>query len=245
MRTGHLAWLTRVPDYFLEKALVQNMEDIALPKNFFQNKKNSRLFLIGNTSGWLHFLVKKSPLAGYAGQRVSGLIFKNQANINNILRRLPLHYRSLANPCIFLKNSAHALNMTLRHVRAHVFDCFVFKRQFKQGWAILKYNLFIYLGVGMFIKSTEFNLSIEDLQIGDYEIKHSLVLTDVNGYQRTIIGTRIIKWDERGKAEVVDRIFKGRYKVLVPDGWQCEGGQLADNSCLVSAPATITFRGKL
>ena len=133
MRTGHLAWLTRVPDAFLDTALSQDTGQLIFPSEFFSQHKSNNLLLIGNSKTWIHFLPKKSSIAGHVGTRASGLILAMDENINNISCDLYLHYRIRGNPYAFLRASRQAISVTVRHVILHSWDCLFYKRRISQA----------------------------------------------------------------------------------------------------------------
>jgi len=220
MRTGHLAWLTRVSDDFLDDILNYNYpKDLILPTSFFNYHKGDPFTIIGSEKYWLHFVVKKTPLSGYSGGRATGLIISPDKSINSCANLLFLQYEVSGNPIKFLRKSNLIIYKTFRHVLLHGGDWFFYKRNFSQGWRILKNQFFDYIIVGMFKRRTEFNCKLQKVVYETNKIHHLLDVADLNGNQNMRFGSRTISWSE-SKIEVRDvLIYKGRYKVNVPKNW--------------------------
>jgi hypothetical protein len=245
MRTGHLAWLARVPESFLVAVLNENTSQPSLPAEFFAQNRSSNLLLIGNSKCWTHFVPRKPPMAGYAGPRASGLLLANNVNINDISCNLYLHYRVRGNPYGFLRAARQAISATVRHVLLHAWDCLFHKRRISLAWFIIKENLLNYLWTGMWVLSTEFCCKIENLEIKNGEIAHSLVLTDLQGGQKLYLGRRRIVWNG-AEVEVRDMLkLKGRFRVKVPPGWLCNGTNQRGKYIKIVGPGEVVFTGKL
>ena len=182
MRTGHVAWLTKISNNFLEKIDYRNVKLLIAPNWFFdQNNIKNRLLIIGSKSNWHHFVVKKSKLNGFNGQDHIGLI------------GLPI-YKKLANP--FKSGiSTKLLKTNLVFIFLHCKDILFNKRDpLKSLKFFYKYFLkFAYQF--FFIKSSNFLLEVENIQLSDNNLKHDLLVSDASGKRKIKIGERFIKWN--------------------------------------------------
>ena len=242
MRTGHMAWLTRVPDSFLE--LIFESKSIDTP--FFDTQwHGDELILIGDKKGWVHFLPIKTPLIGYQGQRASGLLLGKPGNINNLFNILPLHYRMQCISIRRLRYISMALIKSFRHAIYHARRSLWPKRKPWQAWLIIKDEIFSYLWVAGMKLSTEFCTKITNLHIEEGKISHDLVLSNVLGKEERRIGTRVIIW-YGSDIQVIDTLVSGRMlKTTIPNGWHCNNSAIqTDNVSITHTPVTLTYYGK-
>lgn len=219
MRTGHIAWLTRLPDEFLEKISNSEVRPLATPYNFSEAEIGDRLILIGNQQSRLHFVTKKGPLVGYAGERSSGLVISIEGNVNNLRRPYLFHYRGRGNPLIFLKKNWSGLGATFQYAFFHAWDCLYYKKAFPLALAFVKDSWLGYLWTGLFTRSTEFATEISGLKLGRNYLSHDLLISDLNGSQKKVIGRRRISWADKEKFKIEDDLITDdRLKIFLPDG---------------------------
>ena len=206
MRTGHLAWLTRLPDEYLALISEQKTRSLRTPYSFNNASGSGRVLLVGNAENWVHFVTRKGPLAGHAGERSSGLIIPSEVPITDLRKPRLFHYRARGNPLFFLMHSRLALVETFKYAVFHVWDCLYHKRAFPLALAFLRDGFFGYIFVGLFTRSTEFALEISGLTVGAHFIIHDLTLCDCLGNQKEIIGKREIRWDEKAVVSITDTL---------------------------------------
>lgn len=231
MRTGHLAWLTRVPREYLAEISHRDARPLRTTYNFSDAKITDRILLIGNERSWLHFVTRKGPIAGHAGERSSGLIPPRGGPVTDLQRPCLFHYRSRGNPLLFLKDNRGGVFASFQYALFHVWDCLYHKRAFHLALAFLRDGLLGYLWTGLFVRSTEFATQIPNLNVGKERLSHDLLLCDLNGNQKSTIGRRVIRWDDAEKIVIVDTITStDALSLLVPEGTRRTRGH-----------ATVTF----
>ncbi len=219
MRTGHLAWLARVPDEYLAKISNHEVRTLRTPYPFDMPPWSSRVLLIGDARNWVHFVTRKGPLAGHAGERSSGLIVSSNDSITDVRSPRLFHYRARGNPFLFLRHCWPALTATLQYAVFHVWDCLYHKRAFPLALAFLRDGFFGYVSVGLFTRSTEFATEISGLTVGVNCLAHDLILCDVIGNQKEIIGKRKIQWDEEATVSIEDTLTAAyRVRLALPGG---------------------------
>ncbi|MBI1974876.1 MAG: hypothetical protein HYS57_00775 [Parcubacteria group bacterium] len=206
MRTGHLAWLTRLTDEYLTLISSRKACSLRTPYSFNKASGSERVLLIGNEENWVHFVTRKGPLAGHAGERSSGLIIPSKDPITDLRRPRLFQYRARGNPRVFLRHSRLALSETFKYAVFHVWDCLYHKRAFPLAFAFLLDGFFGYIFVALFIRSTEFALEISGLTVGAHSITHDLTLCDCLGNQKEIIGRREIRWDAGDTVSITDTL---------------------------------------
>lgn len=219
MRTGHLAWLTRIPDEYLAMISNQGAWPLRTPYQFDKASVGDRVLLIGNAENWIHFVTRKGPIAGHAGERSSGVIVGSGASINDLRSPCLFHYRSRGNPLLFLKNNQGGIFASFQYAVFHVWDCLYHKRAFPLALAFLRDGLLGYLWTGLFVRSTEFVTQIPNLKLGKQYVSHDLLLCDLNGNQKKTIGRRAIRWNDAEEIVIADTITStDAVRVLLPDG---------------------------
>src|SRR3989344_4382858 len=206
MRTGHLAWLARLPDEYLSEISNRKVRPIRTPYRFNKASPSERVLLIGNAERWVHFVTRKGQIAGYAGERVSGLALPSGCNINNLRSPFLFHCRSRGNPLLFFRHNRPALIETFKYALFPSWDCFMHKRHVKLAFAFLKDGLFGYLFIGFFTRSTEFPTEISGLTVGANFIRHDLTLSDMSGNQKEIIGRRAKLSDGKAVISIKDTL---------------------------------------
>ncbi|MEK7208375.1 MAG: hypothetical protein AAB699_02380 [Patescibacteria group bacterium] len=218
MRTGHLAWLTRIPDEYLALISERRARPLRAPYPFERASGSARVLLIGNAERWIHFVARKGPLAGHAGERSSGIIVNSGASINNLGRSCLFQYRARGNPLLFLRGSRLALAETVKYALFHFWDCLVHKKEFRLAFAFLRHGFLGYFLTGLFTRSTEFATEVAGLTVGKNIIRHDLVLSDVSGGQRESIGRREIRSDETARVSIEDTLTTARRVRLALQG---------------------------
>ncbi len=206
MRTGHLAWLTRLPEDFLVRIATHSARTLCIPHPFNAPSPHRRVLLVGTPERWIHVVAKKGQLAGHAGERASGILIPTGARVTDLRRPCLFHYRARGSPLRFLRRNRPAIAATFQYAVFHVWDCLVHKRAFGLAWAFLRDGFFGYLFVGLFTRSTEFATELSGLVVRRNSIIHELTLSDVGGHQRVVIGRREIRWDENAVLQIEDRI---------------------------------------
>lgn len=205
MRTGHVAWLTRIPDGFWALVSNQNGRPLRLPPAPVAVSPESRVWCVGSGEHWVHFVARKGQIAGHAGERVSGIVIPTGVSVTDLLRPALFQYRARSNPALFLKHNRRAIVATFQYAFFHVWDCFYHKRSYALAWAFLRDSLVGYLITGFFTRSTEFATEVEHLSVKEGDITHDLVLADTGGHQRETIGTRHL-WVEGNSLQIEDTI---------------------------------------
>lgn len=219
MRTGHLAWLTRLSDEYLARISHSKLRSLRIQYAFASASKGSRVLLVGSAEHWAHFVTRKGPLAGHAGERSSGLIISSGNGITDLRRPFLFHYRARGNPMLFLMYNLSAVAATLQYAVFHVWDCLYHKRAFPLAWAFFRDGFWGYLLTGFFTRSTEFATELSGLTVGTNLIAHDLTLSDVGGGQKEIIGRREIRWNETAEVRIGDTITAAiRARFALPDG---------------------------
>lgn len=243
MRNSHLAWLTRVPDDFYT-AIFSLREPIHVPKPM-SSRSQRHICVVGDKRAWAHCVIRKSPLAGHVGQRVSGIILETKPNIHSLLSSYPLHYRIRGNPREFVKSARPALDLTFRNTLYKVFDCIVFKRRLRQAWQHLKYDLLEYFFAGLLVRSTEFCCILGNVRLGETSLSHDLVATDVLGEQERNLGHRTIDWSG-SKVNITDQLtFWKQLRVRLPAGWKCHGGKIVTSGEYLVGPGEVQYQGSI
>ena len=220
MRTGHLAWLTRLSDEYLTLISRREARPLRTQYSFKNVSENSRVLLIGNAENWVHFVTRKGPLAGHAGERSSGILIPTGARVTDLGHPCLFHYRARGNPFLFLRHSRLALAETFKYAVFHVLDCLYHKRAFPLAFAFLRDGFFGYIFTGLFTRSTELALEISGLTVGANSITHDLTICDVGGYQKEVIGRREMRWDKKAVLQIEDRITApARMRFALPRGF--------------------------
>lgn len=218
MRTGHLAWLTRLSDEELARISHRDIRPLRAQYRFDAATESDRVLLIGNAERWIHFVTRKGQLAGHAGERSSGALVPSGASVTDLRRPCLFHYRARGNPLLFLKHNRPALAATFQYAVFHVWDCLYHKKAFSLAFAFLRDGFFGYLSTGLCTRSTEFATALSNVTVGRDRITHDLTLSDVGGYQTEIIGRREIRWDESAVMRIEDTITSAtRIRLTLPD----------------------------
>ena len=194
MRNGHLAWLCRVNSDFLTAALEKQDQQLLSEES---NTKliGGRLAVVGRDHE-LKVLLKKTPMTSYNGGRASGLINKNECNINLILLPLYFSYSAINNPFRAITRFKKPFLFSIKHNFLHAHD-YLLKKKDLRGFIILIFgNLLGYIICSLFIKRTEFCLEIQNFQHDINTLSYELEVSDVLGRNREKIGIRTIEWDK-------------------------------------------------
>lgn len=197
MRTTHISWLTKIPDWFYSKTFKSDISSMAFLDDF---NYQGNFFKIVSKNISLHFLEEKSPITPLNGQRAVGLIPNEVKSITNLFIRYPFEYRSISPH--FQRFSPRELSL-LKRSFLHFVDVLVFKRQFKKGLLFFKTNIVSFVLAKFFVKSTVFLLKISDLNKDEKIITHRLSLSRLDGTDIVDVGNRkiifndqLIVWDE-------------------------------------------------
>ena len=245
MRTGHLAWLTRVAASSLAVLHDSELAAVPNPGRLSTPCSSSSIQVVGYGMTWTHFVSHKSPLDGHAGQRASGLILDRVINVNDITAPLALQYRFRANWCATIPSVAPNVVADLKHSILHARDCLLFKRNAPQAWAFIRDNLWGWFRTAIGVVSTEFCCDIEGLSLGKDQISHDLHACDVKGKNKRRIGHRIIDWSEKGLRVRDDLTDLPTWPVRLPPGWQSTGESVTNGWVAIRDVGTVEYSGGL
>lgn len=219
MRTGHLAWLTRLSDEYLALILNREVQTLCTHYAFDKASGSERVLLVGNVKKWIHFVARKGQLAGHAGERSSGLIVSSGDSATDLRRPLLFHYRARGNPFFFLRYNRHALAATFQYAFFHIWDCLYHKRAFQLAFAFFRDGFLGYIFTGFFTRSTEFATEISGLSVNKNSIVHDLTLSDFSGNQKKVIGRREILWNGKTAVSIKDTITTtDKVRLSLPSG---------------------------
>lgn len=206
MRTGHLAWLTRVSDDFLIKISNRNPASVRTQYSFKLADVSDRVLLIGNEHNWIHFVTRKGKIAGHAGERLSGIIAGQKNRINRLWDPCLFHYHTRGNLFSFLRNNKRGIITSFKYASLHAWDSLYYKKSLSMSFAFIRDGLIGYLYTGIFIRSTEFATETTELTVGENLIGHALTLSDLSGTEKEKIGLRKIQLTNKDEITITDTI---------------------------------------
>lgn len=245
MRTGHLAWLARVPVDFLNAALEHAPLRFVSSPEHLTPPASASIVVTGGAAGWTHVIARKSPLIGWAGQRTSGLVAARTANINDLSQRMGLSYRRRGRPFKFLAEHSKDVFLSLKHAVIHSRFLAFRRRDFRLAWRFFRDEFLFYSVIAIFSRRTEFVLDLAEFEYSRDRISHRLDVANVRGGHIETIGNREISWTE-DTISVTDTLTgKGRYRVYVPDPWRAEQHEGAGRNVIVRAPCTVSYSALL
>lgn len=233
MRTSHVAWLTKIPSEFLNSLETKRKIPFILPKKMLEIGQQDSLFLIGNQYKWCHFLVKKTPLCGWSGQRATGLLCDDKKTLNDLRQRMPLSYCYSNGWTGFKCLRPRLVWKSFKHSYLHAKHCLFYKNKPHQAWLFLRDNLLGFTYLMMSQRRTEWTCLLKGLKTSENEVKHDLILADVFGENTSLIGKRSMRWSNE-RLHVEDTIQKpGNYRISL--GPFCmEGANEGNNNRLLS-----------